>query len=210
MAFEVIDETSSPCGFYFDKSKGRYRLSGQVKINGKRIRRTKLLPELTTEAEAAALAKALRVSLFSECAGLKGTPSWESEVNRAHATRGSWMHEMFNRAKGRAKKKRVPFTISLNDVRMMCIRSNGRCEISGLYFSQKTHGRGKMRPLVPSLDRRTPAEGYTIDNCRLVCACINVAMFSWGEATLRAVAVGLVVNQFFGDYLSLVLPPEVE
>jgi len=94
-------------------------------------------------------------------------------------------------AKGRARKKQVPYDLT---VQWAQERWTGRCELTGIPF-ELAYGRGKKggRPLSPSLDRIDPAKGYTQGNCRFVLQAINAfkgtmpdeEMLRLAEALLR-------------------------
>jgi hypothetical protein len=191
-------------GYYFDKAKGRFRISISTTVNGNKIRKSRLLPKSINQADAEALADAMRVAITLEAAGLKPQQRWEDEVLRAYVTQGSWLHQLFSRARERGKKKGVGCSLSLDDLRDMCLRSHGRCELSGIVFSTIRAGQAKMRPFVVSLDRKNPQLGYARDNCRLVCACINIALFTWGEEIFDTIAVGYVLNRFLAPYTGLI------
>ncbi len=68
--------------------------------------------------------------------------------------------------------------------------------MSGFPFDLTT-GRGRWQkfPFVPSLDRKTPALGYTEDNCRVVCLIVNEAMNRWGFDPLLKLARRLVARE---------------
>ena len=195
---------SSRKGFYFDRQKGRFRIAISFVKDGKQIRKSKLLPKSATQEEAELLADSMRASLMLDGAIIDKTVRWELEVQRAYETPGSWLREMAIRVKQRAKQKRVACAITIDDLRRMCINTRGRCEVSGVAFSDTTTGKGKMRPFIPSIDRRNPVLGYTLENCRIVCAAINVAMFTWGEDTFKRLSVGYVINNFLAEYAELV------
>lgn len=85
-------------------------------------------------------------------------------------------------ARVRAKKKGLPFTLGVADVRKIVERCGGRCEISGAAFTS----RGAFQP---SLDRINPRDGYTPENVRLVCLITNTAMLHYGEEAFREIAL---------------------
>lgn len=84
-------------------------------------------------------------------------------------------------------RKRREYTLSKDDEAALIIRCNGRCELTGIAFdtSRETWNR---RPYSPSLDRVDSSQGYTLDNCRIVCVAINIALNEWGEDVYRYVA----------------------
>lgn len=52
-----------------------------------------------------------------------------------------------------------------------------------------------MNPLAPSLDRITPAAGYTPDNVRVVCSQANTALSEYGVDSLLALAEDIRQHQ---------------
>lgn len=73
-------------------------------------------------------------------------------------------------------------------MKKMLSACGGVCYLSGIPFSNKEIKGKRIRPWVPSVDRINSNEGYTLENCRLVCAYINVAMNQFGEKFLLYVA----------------------
>lgn len=74
---------------------------------------------------------------------------------------------------------------------------NGKCALTGLPLDtgpvRAESGRDR-RPFRPSLDRIDSSRGYTKDNVRLVCSCVNYALGPWGEAVLRTMAAALIAK----------------
>ena len=98
---------------------------------------------------------------------------------------------LWKRAQTNARTKGVPFTITREDVARMIEAADGRCPLAGIAFDYAPVAQ-RFRPWAPSLDRLVPALGYTRDNCRVVCAYINLAQNEFGEETLLAVARALL------------------
>lgn len=81
-------------------------------------------------------------------------------------------------ARRRAQLKRVPFALEVADIqRRLAV---GYCELTGIKFDLTS----RRSPFSPSLDRRTPAKGYTTENVRVICWGLNVALHTWGEEPL--------------------------
>jgi hypothetical protein len=68
-------------------------------------------------------------------------------------------------------------------------RAGGRCELTGIPFSVKKIGDYRRPPFAPSLDRIDGSLGYSLDNCRLVCTAINLAMNERGEDLLQTIVL---------------------
>lgn len=96
------------------------------------------------------------------------------------------------KARERAGAKGLAFDITLEDMRDIAARQDHRCAISGLAFDVGKSLTGRRRPYAPSIDRIDNAEGYTMENVRLVASIVNLARgdFSDSEffAMCRAVA----------------------
>lgn len=103
-----------------------------------------------------------------------------------------WLRRLRAQAEDRARKGKLVFALSKSDMLTLAARAAGRCEVTGLPFSDAKPAGCARRPFGPSLDRIAPAEGYTLSNCRLVCFAVNVAMSDWGEATLRTIASAML------------------
>lgn len=84
-------------------------------------------------------------------------------------------------AKGRAKKKGVPFEISKHDLYDLLTEQEYRCAISGVKFNISKFGDGARNPKNISLHRINPREGYTRDNIRLVTTIVNIGISDFGE-----------------------------
>ena len=86
-------------------------------------------------------------------------------------------------ARAQAVKRGVDFDLSFDDLQIMLLRANGRCEITGVPFSEETWG-AYRRPFRMSIDRKDSREPYSFGNCRLVCVAANLATNEWGEEVL--------------------------
>ncbi|KZC17003.1 hypothetical protein RHOFW510R12_01585 [Rhodanobacter sp. FW510-R12] len=77
----------------------------------------------------------------------------------------------------------------------MLAEQDGRCAVSGIRFSASVYLGQRIRPWVPSVDRRKPAEGYTRDNVRIVCAAVNLSINQFGDEVFYRIATGVVKNR---------------
>jgi hypothetical protein len=124
---------------------------------------------------------------YSALAG--GDPSEASAV-AAH------LRKVFFAARRRAKVSGIDFALTREQFDLMVSRSAMRCELTGIPFSLSwVHGNKHRRPFVPSLDRVDSMLPYTYENCRLVLCAVNYALNEWGEAVLRKIATGLLVDK---------------
>ena len=95
-------------------------------------------------------------------------------------------------ARRNAGRRGVACTLSLEDVRGLIARAGGRCEVTGLLFDLAPRSGSRVRPHVPSIDRIEAGGAYAVENCRLVCAAVNLALNEFGEAMLLSIAAGLL------------------
>jgi len=99
------------------------------------------------------------------------------------------------RAKHRAAKGGLPFSITKEWAIEKMEAADYRCEETGLPFLMKCDAQSFMRPYVPSLDRRDPALGYTKDNVRIVVFAFNAMVSDWGDAVMHRIANGYRYTQ---------------
>jgi len=99
---------------------------------------------------------------------------------------------LFRSCQGKAKRRGIPFSLTLTDIDLIVLRAAGRCEVTNLPFSAKREKGESRRPWAPSIDRIDSAQGYTLENCRLVCVAVNYAMNQWGLDTLRRISECIV------------------
>lgn len=98
------------------------------------------------------------------------------------------LYRMIERARLRAKKKRIPLDMPIDELRRIVARCRGYCEVSG-------HALEGSGPFRPSLDRIDCAKGYTPDNVRITCLIANTAMLHYGEAALAELAIAYCRNR---------------
>ena len=86
-----------------------------------------------------------------------------------------------------AARKRDGYELTKKDEFALVERCAGKCEISGIPFSEKGV-QWYRNPWSPSLDRIDSKKGYTPDNVRIVLCAVNAAMNEWGEDVFRLIA----------------------
>ena len=90
-----------------------------------------------------------------------------------------------------AKKRGVPFTLKVADVRAIW---TGRCAVTGLPFDLRA-GRGAgPRAFSPSLDRIKPARGYVPGNIRFVLQCVNAFRGTMSDKLMARVAEKIITR----------------
>lgn len=99
---------------------------------------------------------------------------------------------IFNRARSRAKLKGFEFTLTQEWVKLKL--QHGVCEASGLPFSHDLGSAQDPNPWSPTVDRRDPKAGYTLENCRLVVWAFNVAKNAWSDEVVLVLAKALTMQ----------------
>lgn len=94
---------------------------------------------------------------------------------------------LFNGARCRAKKRNLPFTLTLDWVRQHL--EPLRCEVTGLdlklIIAENYNIQNNMQPFSPCIDRIIPELGYTPENCRIVCCIFNTCKFHWTDEDVK-------------------------
>jgi hypothetical protein len=99
----------------------------------------------------------------------KDRPGYNSRMrafHKRHRTATPWKH-LLSGARERARNKKLVFDLT-NE--WAAARWTGKCELTGVQFSLSHAHRAADSP---SVDRISPAEGYTQKNCRFVLWAVN-------------------------------------
>lgn len=97
-------------------------------------------------------------------------------------------------ARKRASKSAAAHELTKEQADQLWERCGGSCEVTGIAFSIKQVTGSARRPWAPSIDRIDAQVGYTVDNVRVVCAAVNIAMNEWGEDVLYTIASSIMAN----------------
>lgn len=82
-----------------------------------------------------------------------------------------------------------PFLLTAPELIALMIRSEGRCELTGLLFNGEEIPGCSKRPYIPSIDRMSAKEPYLFKNCRLICWAVNRAIGDWGDDVFWKIAL---------------------
>lgn len=109
----------------------------------------------------------------------------------------AYLWHKLQKAHTRTRKKGIEVSLSRECVDFLAQRSAGACEVTDVPFIAKAYGVASKQPagpFSPTIDRIDSSLGYQIDNCRVVCYAANLAMSSWGEDVLAAIAHAYVTR----------------
>jgi hypothetical protein len=107
----------------------------------------------------------------------------------------TWVSMMYNRTRKNALTRGIPFEITPEDVRVLAHNAKNRCAVTSIPFDFTESTEQKTKPWRPSLDRKDSSKGYTVDNIRIVCTAVNLAMNVWGEEILHKIVAAMVCKQ---------------
>lgn len=110
-------------------------------------------------------------------------------IDRDWQTLAKMVHD---RHKKSSDQRGIPFNLKPSDVFRMMRSTGFRCAVSGIPFAKRFADYGKRDPWAPSIDRIENRQGYTLDNCRVVCLAANLAMSDWGADVLLRLSRGVV------------------
>lgn len=99
---------------------------------------------------------------------------------------------LYRRLRTNAKSRGIDLGITKQDVMEMIDAAGNKCTLTGIPFSILKDERYRVRPWAPSIDRIDSTQGYTKQNCRVVCAYVNSALNEYGEELLLMIAKGLI------------------
>ena len=104
-----------------------------------------------------------------------------------------WASAKYCDSKRSAKRRNIPFELSKDEFVELVLSSRGRCALTGIQFDFTPTETSRYRPWAPSVDRINHLEGYTLDNCRVVCVIVNNALNQFSVDDLKRMAEGLLM-----------------
>ena len=180
-------------GLHIRKDTGKWYISKRV--NGNHIR----INTRTTNKRDAILcyhAHAEKWSYDTEFKNILGGVNTKSDWYRfVNSNIGStWIKKYINSASNR---KSVPSHLTFEDIRLLAIRSNGECELSGIPFSYGKEKTQHRSPYAPSLDRIDSGGNYTFNNCRFVCTAVNIGLNEGGDEVFINICKNVAKIKFY-------------
>lgn len=92
----------------------------------------------------------------------------------------------------RSRAKRAGLPVMSNDEYVSLVqRAGGKCEVTGIEFSAEKPPGHKKAMWAPSIDQIKCGKGYALENCRLVCIAVNLAMNEFGLDVLTKIALAI-------------------
>jgi hypothetical protein len=194
----TVGETVIPIRRYADR---RFGFDHYVRKKRFKLRR-KAQSEAADAARRMALDLALKVDLpprrlrFETAASrLPATP-----ITLDHAAAEKILKKLHYERSKRAQHANLECTISAELLIAAAVAQNWRCVLTGLPFQARKEGWAK-NPFAPAIDRIDCARGYTPDNTRLVCYCVNASMNQWGFTVFAEMCRGFAT--MFGSGATL-------
>lgn len=102
----------------------------------------------------------------------------------------AYLPMLYRETRKGALRRGIEWTLSLDDLGKMLAETGGVCAVSGVPFDL-LYRPNKRRPFAPSIDRIECPRPYSLENCRLVCVAVNLAMNEWGATTLERIAMSM-------------------
>lgn len=106
---------------------------------------------------------------------------------------------LFDAARERAKKKSLPFTITLDGLEQLYHSQNGSCSLTGIPFDLTKHSKSKRgySPFGPSIDRIIPQLGYVPSNVRIILTGMNLALNDFGDSVYQTISIHYLTKRGF-------------
>ena len=123
---------------------------------------------------------------------IEASKSWRENVAAMEADKTSWIYVTHDRLKKRGKASKKGCSITVSELSLILVRADGRCEVTGIPFSNDVPTGAKIAPFYMSVDRIRNDRGYHFDNCRVVCLAVNLAMRDWGHGVMVTIAEAMM------------------
>ena len=97
----------------------------------------------------------------------------------------------FHNSRKNALSRNIPFELTRDDLVDLVDQHNHRCAITKIFFNEDRPVGSRRRPWAPSIDRIDSSGIYRMENVRLVCVSVNLAMNEWGATVSKTIAHNL-------------------
>ncbi len=149
--------------------------------------------------------KRIKNKLYTYSTQLILSEKWQVYINKIKNNKKAWIWKSYIKLRGRQSviKNRDyihEFKLSYSDLINIVLSSNGRCQVTGIPFSNYKPEGKRISPYMPSIDRIDSSDGYVKENCRLVCFCVNLAMNEWGEEVIEKIGLSYIYKKLVSDY----------
>ena len=111
------------------------------------------------------------------------------KYRRDYKTARGRARRIITAAKNRAMHKGLDFDLQVFPIAVRM--GAGVCEVTGLPLTFDDANESRLNPWSPSLDRKDPKKGYTMDNIQIVCTAYNLAKNDWPEDVLMTLVRAL-------------------
>lgn len=131
-------------------------------------------------------ADGINEQLYLRFGFVDGVVPYGGKKNSRRCALDAYMTNVLARARQNAKGRGrcMEFSITADDVVQKLRRGKYRCSVTGVPLSLEVLSHDGRKPFAPSIDRIDNRQGYTADNCRVVCLAANIAMNTWGDGVL--------------------------
>lgn len=100
--------------------------------------------------------------------------------------------QIWQRHRKGALSRGLAFQLTIDDVQQMLVLQGSRCALTQRVFSDEKPDGQRIKPWAASIDRKDSTKGYTKDNCRLVCASVNIALNRFGDQAFMELLEAMV------------------
>ena len=152
--------------------------------NGHRVR-------LSTQTKDILEARKIRDQMLALEAGAND-PAWKEVVDADMRDPKSWIRVMISNVRTRSKK--FGPRAQREHIYRIALRSNGRCELTGMKFRFENETESRAAPFKPSIDRIDSSQPYSYENCRLITFAANAALRDWGDLVFHEMCVAYARN----------------
>lgn len=183
-----------------DRNKRGLFLRNGVWHIDKQMRRTRICQSTHTGDRQKAEAVLARIVELAE--QREADECWEAHVEKLAENRSSWLYETLERAARRSRHTGKGCTLTAEQLKLLLLQSGGRCSITGIPFCDKKPNGARHAPFAMSLDRIESSQGYHVDNVRIVCLAVNLAMGQWGLDVLVLIGKATMLKELQKDVLN--------